>query len=115
MVKIYCVDTTKKVTPILVRDAIIRCFKEAHTEVLKKMNENNEFKSVGERESFEKIQVNLIVRSVFDNVGEDFENPTKTGIVKVLGGLAEFAAKFRKPEIIKKHYGEIMKLVEKLE
>jgi len=115
MVKIYGVETSKKVTPLMVRDAIIRCFKKAHEEVLNEMNKNREFKSSEELDNFEKIQVDLIVRSVFDDIGADFENPTKMEIIKVLAGLAKFATKFRKPEIIKKHYNQIMQLVEKLD
>lgn len=115
MSKIYGVDLSKKITPLIVRDAIILCFKEAHKEVLNEMNRNNEFKSQSEKDNFQKIQVDIIVMSVFDEVGADFNNPTKMDIVKVLDGLAEFAAKFRKPEIIKKHYNEITRLVEKID
>lgn len=47
-------------------------------------------------------------------IGGDFDKPTKEDIFKVLEELKEFAKNFRNPEIIKKHYGEIMQLVEKL-
>ena len=113
--ELYGVDLSGKITPVMVRDAIIRCFKAAHAEVLEEMNRNKEFRSESERGNFEKIQVDLIVMSVFDDIGADFNNPTKADIIKVLDRLATFAARFRKPEIIRKHYNEIMQLVEKLE
>ena len=113
--KIYGVDLSKKITPLMVRDAIIRCFHKAHQEALDEMNRKNEFGSEAEREGFERIQTDLIVRSAFEDVNADFNNPTKEDIMKVLDEIAKFASRFRKPEIIRKHYSEIMRLVEKLE
>jgi hypothetical protein len=111
--KIYGVDPSKKITPVMVRDAIIRCFHEAHREALDELNRKGGFGSEAEREGFEGIQIDLIVRSAFEDVKADFSNPTKEGIVKVMGELAKFASRFRKPEIIRRHYNEIMRLVEK--
>jgi hypothetical protein len=112
---IYGVDPSKKVTPIMVRNAIIRCFQNAHKEVLEDMNKNKEFNTDQERKNFERIQVDLIVRDMFDEVGDDFENPTKEGITKVLDKLAAFASRYRKPKIIKRHYNEIMRLVNRMQ
>jgi hypothetical protein len=113
--KIYGIDISKKITPMMVRDAIIRCFHEAHHQILHEMKNNNEFKSVSEQESFERIQIENIIISAFDDVKADFNNPTKEDIKRVMNELAKFSSKFRKPEIIKKHYNEIMQLVEKLD
>ena len=112
--EIYGVDTSKKVTPLMVRDAIIRCFREAHKEALEELNRKKAFESEAERGDFQRIQIDLIVRSAFDDTNTDFENPTKEGIRKVMGTLIKFAARFREEEIIKKHYDEIMALVEKI-
>jgi hypothetical protein len=111
--KIYGVDLSKKVTPAMVRDAIIKCFSEAHQEALDELNKEKGFDSESEKESFKNIQISLIVKYTFDDVNADFDNPKKEDIVKVVEELAKFSSKFRKPEIIKKHYNEIMKLVEK--
>jgi hypothetical protein len=111
--KIYGVDLSKKITPLMVRDAIIRCFHEAHGEALSELNREGGFDSEAEREGFERIQIDLIVRSAFEDAKADFDNPTKEDIVKAIDELAKVASGFRKPEIIKKHYSEIMRLVEK--
>ena len=113
--KIYGIDMSKKITPLMVRDAIIICFQKAHHEALDELNKEKGFGSEAERKNFEKIQTDLIVMSAFDDVKADFNNPTKEDIIKVMNELARFASKFRKPEIVKKHYNEIMKLVKKLD
>ncbi len=108
---IYGVDTSKKVTPIMVRDAIIDCFKQAHDEILQTMKEYYEFKSEKEFEELKHLNVKFLVESKFEEVGGDFENPSKRDLIKVIDKLAEYASHFRRPEIIKKHYDEIMKLI----
>jgi hypothetical protein len=111
--KIYGVDMSKRITPLMAKDAIIICFHKAHREALDELNNEGGFDSEADREGFERIQTDLIVRSAFEDVNADFNNPTKEDIVRVLDGLAKLASRFRKPEIIKKHYNEIMRLVEK--
>jgi len=111
---IYGVDTKKKVTPIMVRDAIIRCFSEAHKEVLKLMEECSKGMSEKDIERMKAIEIELIVKRCFDETGGDFNNPTKESLMKAIGKLAEFAAEFRQPEIIKKHYNEIKTLIDLL-
>jgi hypothetical protein len=113
--KIYGVDLSKKITPIMVRDAIINCFVQAHSEVLEMMKECIEFKSEQEFEEMKLMNVKFLVESKFDEVGGNFDNPTKEEIMKVLDKLAEFGKKFRKTRIVEKHYGEIMRLVKKME
>ena len=113
--KIYGVDTDHKVTPLVVRDAIIVCFRQAHAEVLKLMEECAEDMPKKEIEKMKNIEIKMIVKRAFKDAGEDFDKPTKKGLVKVIGGLAKFAAQFRRPEIIKKHYKEIKILIEKIE
>ena len=110
---IYGVDLDGEITPLMVRDAIIRCFTQAHKEILDKKYKDYGYDST-ELEGFEKIQIDLIVTSTFEDAEEDFENPTKEGIKKVLKLLAEFASEYREPEIIGRHYDEIMKLVDRL-
>lgn len=112
--KIYGVDLDGEVTPVMVRDAIIECFLGAHGEILDDMKETGDFKSEEEFEEMKKVDIKLLVKKSFGDVGGDYDNPTKEDIIGVCGKLAEFAANFRKPEIIEKHRGEIMRLVEKL-
>jgi hypothetical protein len=111
--KIYGIDLSEKVTPAMVRDAIIRCFTAAHKEALSELNKEKAFKSESERKGFEAIQINLIVKYAFEDMKADFDNPKKEDIVRVIEELARFASRFRKPEIIKRHYNEIKRLIEK--
>ena len=115
MVFIYGVDTEKPITPENVRDAVVACFTKAHSEVLEQqMSELAQTLSTEEFEKIKKLSVSDMTRSYFGEVGGDFENPTKESIIAVCDKLAEFAKQYRSPEVIKKHYGEIMQLVNKL-
>lgn len=111
---IYGVDPSKPVTPAMVRDAIIDCFIHAHKEILEEMREYHEFKSEEEFEEMKRMDIKLLIKSKFENVGSNFDNPTKESIIGVMNKLAELSINFRKPEIVKEHYGEIMQLVNKL-
>lgn len=104
--KIYGVDLSKKVTPLIVRDAIVECFYLAHCADADLGIEKSIFVNKGYCQE--------IVRKAFIDVGENFEKPTKASILKVLGNLKTFSANFRNPEIIEKHYEEIMKIMDKL-
>lgn len=112
--KIYCVDTSQSVTPEMVRDATVECFIQAHSEVLDSMKEYHEFKSEEEFEDMKKLDVKLLIETKFKELNADFNHPTKEDIINVINKLAEYAANFRKPEIVKKHYDEILTLVNKL-
>lgn len=112
--KCYGVDLTKEITPIMVRDAIIGCFVKAHSDILEMMKECHDFKSKEEFEEMKQIDVKLLVKSKFEEVGADFDNPSKKDLIAVIGKLADFARNFRKPEIIKKHYDQIMQLIDRL-
>ena len=113
---IYGVDISKEVTPIMVRDAIIDCFTKAHSEVLEQMKEHTNFRSKEEFEEMKQIQVRYLIETMFVNVGGDFNNPEKENLLQVVMKLKEYAAaSFRAPEIIEKHAGEIMQLINKLD
>jgi len=109
--KIYCVDTSKEVTPIMVRDAIIECFIMAHAEILEMMKEFQEFKTKKEFEDMKQLDIRLLVEKQFQELDLDFSNPTKQDLIDVVAKLSEHATNFRKPDVIKKHYNEIMVLI----
>ncbi|MBD3311522.1 MAG: hypothetical protein GF349_03430 [Candidatus Magasanikbacteria bacterium] len=114
--KIYGCDLSKKVTPIMARDAVMECFKEAHNEVLEDMRDYG-YKKESDQE-FDKIKsldVEMMVRQKFEDLGADFDNPEKEDIIKVCDKLAEFAKNFRQKDVIEKHYNEIMKILKKIE
>ena len=110
---IYGVDTSRTVNPIMVRDAIIDCFVKAHSEVLESMKDPHDFN----RKDFDEMKhmdVEMLIKAQFNDADADFDHPSKGDLFIVLDKLREFAANFRKPAIIKKHYGEIMLLMNKL-
>lgn len=111
---LYGIDISKGVTPEIVRDAIINCFTEAHEEVLEMMKEYHEFESDEEFEGMKNLNVHYLIKNKIEEVGGDFDNPTKEDLVKLIETLAEYAKNFRNPEIIGKHKDEIMALIERL-
>ncbi|HLG24010.1 MAG TPA: hypothetical protein VI564_03725 [Candidatus Nanoarchaeia archaeon] len=112
---LYGLDLSKKITPIMVRDAIIECFTQAHKEILDTMDEFAEWKSEEEREDFKKMEAEYVVKYAFDNASANFENPTKEDLLKATKELAKYSCNFRKRDIIDKHFNEIKSILEKCE
>ena len=87
----------------MVRDALNNCFYQAHCE------------DTGlEGEGTQNYCYELIKRAFVES-GGDYDNPTKASLKEVLSNLVEFSKNFRDQEIIKKHYSQIMLLVDKLD
>jgi hypothetical protein len=112
---IYGVDVTKNVTPVMVRDAIIQCFYEAHCNVLELARETLGRPPRKKFEEMKKSHVKELIQDIFHTIGGDFDKPTKEILLKVLDNLKEFASIYRKPKVIKKHVSEIMQLINELE
>ena len=109
---IYGVDLSGKITPVQVRDAIIKCFSQAQEELIEYMKETTKFKP----EKIEKMYVDSIIEKAFAEVDGDFKNPTKETLIQVVMKLKEYARDvFRDSEIIEKHAGEIQQLIDKLD
>jgi hypothetical protein len=103
--KIYNIDLDEPITPLMVRDAVVECFWEAHckdTELGAEDSETN------------KSYCKSIVEKAFTDTKGDFNHPTKESIVASINNLASFAKSFRDPTLIERHYSEIMQLVNKL-
>lgn len=111
---IYGLELSGEITPKKVLGAVTECFVQAHKEVLDEMKEYHEFKSDEEFEQMKQMDVQMIIKSIFKDLGADFDNPTKADLLKAVEKLAEYAVNFRKPEIVKKHYDEITMLMSKL-
>jgi hypothetical protein len=112
--KVYGVDLDKEVTSLEVRDALLECFTQAHAEVMQEMKEYHKFDSDEEFEKMKKMNITMLIKSIFGDLGFNFDNPSKTDLVKVMDKLAEYADNFRSPEIVKKHYDEMMRVINKL-
>lgn len=93
-----------KVTSQDVREAVINCFYNAHCADT----------GLNEDESVGRSYCASIVKKAFADQGADFEHPTKEGILKVVGTLAEFSKNFRSQEVIAKHQQEIQDLISKM-
>jgi hypothetical protein len=111
---IYGVDITKKVTPIMVRDAIIQCYYEAHRNVLELAKETFGNPPKKRFDEMKRSVVKDLISDIFVWIGGDFNNPTKKDLFKVIDILRRFAAIYRSEKIIKKHFTEILLLIEKL-
>lgn len=105
MAIVYGADTSKKITPSVVRDAIVDCFYRAHCVS----------SSIYETSEANKVMCEQIIRKMFEESGGDFDFPSKDSILRVLEKLKDFSANFRDPEIIKQHEAEIMELVSLLQ
>jgi len=101
---IYGVDIDNLVTPIEARDAVVKCFIEAHSEDAQKQY------GVVDVIAAEKLCKDK-VQEAFQKTGGDFENPTKGALLNAVGFLAEFSRAFRDPTIIEKHKAQIMQLL----
>lgn len=99
---LYGVDLDSAVTPLIVRDAMIKCFYEAHCQ-------DAGFES-GTPEGY----CDEIVKKSFEDSGDDFGNPTKDSLLRAVEGLVKFSKNFRDPKIIEKHRDQILQLIEKL-
>jgi len=99
---LYGVDLESEVTPIMVRDAMAKCFSIAHRE------------DTGLEGDVTEDYCRNIVKKAFTDSGGDYENPTKESLQKVMAKLADFAKNFRDQKIIEKHYSQILSLVNKI-
>lgn len=98
------------VTPILVRDELLRCFEDANKEFMLLLNQPADDQQL-------KAQVRQFVAGSFQNCGASFEQPTKEGIVTAIGQCkanAEAMMGEKGAAIIREHYHEMMKLVDRL-
>ena len=112
---IYGIDINKPIKAIDVREAIIECFTNAHNEVLDKELENLGKGIANEGiQKLKHINVRLMIKDYFKEVGGDFNKPSKKVLIAVCDKLAEFAKIYRGEEIIRRHYNEIMQLINKL-
>lgn len=112
---IYGVDITKKVTPIMVRDAIIQCYYEAHCNVLELAKEAFYEPPKKNFDKMKKAHVRELIENFICDVGGDVNNPSKSCLIKVLNRLQKIASTYREPEVINSHVSDIYQLIDKLE
>ncbi len=99
-----------KITGEFVRDELLRCFESANKEFLTLLKQPVADEAL-------KVQVKQFVEGVFQNCGVSYANPTKAGIMTAIGQCKSNAEKMMGPQgadIIRHHYAEMMKLVDRL-
>lgn len=109
---IYGVDLEKPINPQDVRDALEECFLKAHSEILKETMTGD--LPANEQRSLERLNVRQMIRNYFQDVDGDYDKPTKETILGVIENMKVFAKNFRQEELIEKHAGQIMELVNRL-
>lgn len=98
------------VTPTFVRDELLRCFESANGEFMRIINQPVTSEVL-------KQQVRQFVTTVFANCGVSFENPNKQGIVTAIEQCKSNAEAMMGPrgaDVIRHHYDEMSKLVQRL-
>ncbi|RME54630.1 hypothetical protein D6777_03150 [Candidatus Woesearchaeota archaeon] len=109
---LYGVNEKKKITAKQVRDAIIKCFSEAHELVITTQPEFAKTKKLTKKMKEEWARD--FVKSIFRTRGADFEKPTVEDLVYVVEQLKSYASLFRSPAIIEKNAKQIMGLIKKI-
>lgn len=105
MTNIYGVDLEGNSTPKKVLEVIINCFSQAHC---------LDSQLSGSSVEISHAYCEQLVRQKLKEVGGDFNFPTKESLVKLIQTLAQYSKDFRDKEVIKKHFDEIMVLINKL-
>jgi len=99
-----------KVTPEFVRDELLNCFESANREFGRLLNMQMTDDAL-------KQQVKSFVSTVFQQCGVSYTSPTREGIEIAIRTCKDNAEKMmgaQGAEIIRHHYAEMMKLVNRL-
>jgi len=98
------------ITPTFVRDELLKCFESANGEFARLLNQPVTDQQLKE-------QVRAFVEGVFSQCGVNYVSPTKDGIVTAISECKRNAEQMMGTQgtaIIDHHYGEMMKLVNRL-
>lgn len=98
----------KDITPLRVRDLIITCFVEAQKETLIRV------KLIGKTSNEQDItqRTTSLVRSTFEQIGADFDCPTKSSLTQAIERLTQISTTWGTPDdIIKHHKSQIIAIL----
>ncbi|MDG6901129.1 MAG: hypothetical protein JRM80_04130 [Nitrososphaerota archaeon] len=101
----------RDVTPVLVRDELLKCFESANGEFARVLHQPVTDEQL-------KQQVKMFVEGAFSQCGANYVAPTKEGILTAISQCkanAEQTMGSEGAEIIRHHYSEMMKLVDRLQ
>lgn len=108
MAIIYGIDTDQPVRAEDVRDVVVHCFYEAHCT-------DASLSDTNDGEGMSRTYCQQIVEKAFDETDGDYSHPDKESLIRVLDYLAKFSKEFRGEAEIKKHYHDVMQLIDALE
>ncbi len=100
----------RDITPSFIREELIKCIESANREFAESLN-----RPISNRVLKDQVREHLI--AVFANCNTSYRNPTREGIIGVIGRCktnAEEIMGTQGKEILEQHYKEIMKLVNQL-
>jgi hypothetical protein len=100
----------EKITPELVRDELLKCFESANREFMELLGQPYQDEAL-------KQQVRQFLEGVFKQCGVSIERPTKEGLLLAIETCKSNAERMmgeKGAAIIKHHYEEMMKLINKL-
>ena len=108
----HAIKKGEKITPENVRDEMVECFLSAQKECLSLAAESMH-RQVTEEDL--RKSVTVIIKGAFKEAEEDFDNPTKEALMKVMEILKrKSAATGKEADIIQHHAGQMMDLLMKL-
>lgn len=96
-------------TPVRARDLMVRCFFEAQKETFARTR-----RDVGLTADLEKVEnsVKGAIRSVFRDVGGDFERPSAALLERVLGVLTRSASSWGTPDdVVQFHRAQMQRVI----
>jgi hypothetical protein len=99
-----------EVTPVFVRDELLKCFESANGEFARMLHQPVTDEQLEQ-------QVKSFVEGVFSQCGVSYVAPSKEGIMIAISECKRNAEQMMGPqgaEVINHHYGEMMKLVNRL-
>jgi len=102
--------TVEQLTPGFVRDELLLCFESANREFAEIMKQPVTSEQL-------KQQVRQFVTGVFAGCGVSFDDPTKAGIMAAIEQCKSKAEAMMGPagaEVIRHHYAEMSKLVQRM-
>jgi len=109
---IYGLDPNGSFTTIDVRDAIIRCFFQAHNKEIEKIFKDLCFQDEQQSKEFKQQHTELLIRTFFNDVNADFDHPTKQSLIDVVNKCKQFAQSFRDQTIIEENAALIQTLID---
>lgn len=96
-------------TPLKARELIVKCFFTAQKEIFENARKK---KGIPFTDEDIKTTVTAAIRSVFVQIGADFDNPTEESLLKVVETLTVYAKSWRTPQdIIDHHKTQIKKIL----